>query len=158
MTKTDKLKIIKSYDKLFNTELSKIPYSELKIIEKGRAEDVAEEYYRQQGYEVYRSRVKKGYRSIGAEYYWKSFIPKLSKEDKHLIEKLKTILPEKLLKRFAYMVKNKKGTPDLLLIKNDKIEFVEVKYNNETVKRSTVEFYIKYGDEWPISLLRVIRK
>jgi hypothetical protein len=61
-------------------------------------------------------------------------------------------------KDLAMMVKDKNGTPDLLLIRNNKISFVEIKYNYETVKPSTVEFYIKYGDKWPTSILRIIRK
>ena len=58
----------------------------------------------------------------------------------------------------AMMVKDKNGTPDLLLIRNNKISFVEIKCNYETVKPSTVEFYIKYGDKWPTLILRIIRK
>ena len=55
------------------------------------------------------------------------------------------------------MVKEKSGTPDLMLIIGDHIRFVEVKYNYEAVKPSTIEFFIKYGDKWPTSILRIIR-
>ena len=56
------------------------------------------------------------------------------------------------------MVQTKNGTPDLLLIKDQKISFVEVKFNYETVKPSTVQFYLKHGGKWPISIIRIIMK
>jgi len=58
----------------------------------------------------------------------------------------------------AYMVKEKNGTPDLLLIKDERVSFVEVKYNYETVKPPTIEFFIRFGERWPISILRILRK
>ena len=67
-------------------------------------------------------------------------------------------MPPEEFKELAYMVKDKNGTPDLLLIKDNAISFVEVKFNYETVKYSTIEFYIRYGERWPTSILRVIAK
>ena len=41
-----------------------------------------------------------------------------------------------------------------MLIKNNKISFVEVKANNETIKFSTIEFYLKLNNKYPIIRLR----
>ena len=157
MEKPEKLAMFRDFNQLFYYELSKIPYSEIKVSQIGRAESIAEEYYREKDYDVYRSRIKNGYRTIGVEFYWQDFSTKITPCDMLLIEKLKSLMSAIEFKELAYMVKEKNGTPDLLLIKDDKISFVEVKYNYETVKPATVEFYIRYGHRWPTSILRVIR-
>ena len=158
MERIDKLNLFRDFNQLFHYELSRIPYSEIAVTKKGKAESIAEEYYKEKGYEVYRSRVNGGYRCIGVEFYWQSFLSKITEDDRALISRLKHLMLPKEFKELAYMVKEKNGTPDLLLIKDDKISFVEVKFNYETVKHSTVEFYIRYGDRWPTSILRVLRK
>ena len=157
MEKPEKLAMFRDFNQLFHYELSKIPCSEIRVSQRGSAESIAEEYYQEKDYEVYRSRVKNGYRSIGVEFYWQSFAPKITPYDRLLVEKLKSLMPAIEFKELAYMVKEKNGTPDLLLIKDGKISFVEVKFNYETVKPATVEFYIRYGYRWPTSILRVIR-
>ncbi len=158
MGREEKLELCKNFNQLFYYELSKIPYKELEVFERGRAESIAERLFNERGYEVYRSRIKGGYRTIGVEFYWRDFASQVTEEDRELIRKLKSLMSPNEFKELAYMVQDKSGTPDLLLIKDEKISFVEVKFNYETVKHSTVEFYIKYGQKWPISILRVIRK
>ena len=158
MSKSEKIRIFKDFNQIFHYELSKIPYFELEVQEKGKAELIAERYFIQKGYEVYRSKINGGYRSIGVEFYWQNFATKITEDDKVLIQKLKSLMSYEEFRELAFMVKEKNGTPDLLLIKDNRISFVEVKYNYEAVKPSTVEFFIKCGDRWPISILRVIRK
>jgi hypothetical protein len=158
MSREDKLALFHDFNQLFNYELSKIPYDELFVSATGKAETIAENYFQEKGYHVYHSRVNGGYRSIGVEFYWRDFEDKISIEDRALIGKLKSLMTPAEFMDLAMMVKDKNGTPDLLLIKDDKISFVEIKYNYETVKTSTVEFYIKYGDKWPTSILRIIKK
>lgn len=154
----EKLKLFSDFNQLFHYELSRIPYYEIQVTKKGKAETIAEEYFKIKGYEVYRSRVNGGYRCIGVEFYWQDFSSKITDEDKKLIKRLKNLMPPEEFKELAYMVKDKNGTPDLLLVKEEKISFVEVKFNYETVKSSTIEFYIRYGGRWPTSILRVLRK
>ncbi|MEK6755207.1 MAG: hypothetical protein AABZ02_03545 [Bacteroidota bacterium] len=134
MTHFAKLRLFEDFTQLFHHELSKIPYSEITVMSKEKAESVAEDYYRKKGFEVYRSRIKDGYRSIGVEFYWKDYKDKLLDSDRKLIALLKGIMPGKDFEELAMIVEQKNGTPDLLLIKNERIEFVEVKYNYETVK------------------------
>jgi hypothetical protein len=158
MSNADKLKLIGDCNQLFYYELSRIPYSELEVSERGKAESIAEAHYRNKGFQVYRSKINNGYRSIGVEFYWEEFKNKISESDERLIQILKGLLSPQDFEELANMVQEKNGTPDLLLIKNATISFVEVKYNYETVKSSTVEFYLRYGHKWPISILRIIRK
>lgn len=158
MDKHEKLTLFSNFNQLFHYELSRIPYSEHETSEQGKAESIAEDHYRSKGYEVYRSRVNDGYRSIGVEFYWQSHIDKITDSDRELILKLKKLMSAEEFRNLAYLVKDKGGTPDLLLIKDERISFVEVKFNYETVKHPTVEFFIKHGDTWPTSILRIIRK
>ena len=124
---------------------------------KGKAESIAEKYYQNKGFQVYRSRINDGYRCIGVEFYWKEYKSKISESDRKLIQLLRGLLSPWEFEELAMIVQEKSGTPDLLLIKNDKISFVEIKFNYKTVKSSTVEFFLKYGHKWPISILRIIR-
>ena len=158
MSRSEKLRLFSDFNQLFHYELSQIPYFEIEVAEKGKAEIIAERYYRQKGYEVYRSNVNGGYRSIGVEFYWKKFSTKITEEDRLLIQKLKSLMSPENFRELAFAVKDKHGTPDLLLLKDNKISFVEVKYNYETVKPSTIEFFIRYGKRWPTSIIRIIRK
>jgi hypothetical protein len=158
MSTSDKLKLVDDYNQLFHYELSRIPYSEIVVTQKGKAETIAEGYYQNKGFAVYRSRINNGYRAIGAEFYWNEYKDKISDEDRKLIDLLRVILSPDDFEELANMVQYKNGTPDLLLIKNDQISFVEVKFNYETVKPSTVEFFLKYENKWPISILRIVRK
>ena len=109
--------------------------------------------YLSTGVSVYLSAI-----GIGVEFYWEEYKSKISETDRKLIQILRELLSPKEFQELAIMVKEKNGTPDLLLIKNNKISFVEVKYNYETVKSSTVEFFLRYGHKWPISILRIVRK
>ena len=158
MSISEKLQLMDDCNQLFHHELSKIPYIELIVTDKRKAESVAEEYYRGRGFQVYRSRVKDGYRSIGVEFYWKQYQGKITESDRKLIGLLRNILSSEEFEELAMMVQAKNGTPDLLLIKDQKISFVEVKFNYETVKPSTVWFYLKHGGKWPISIIRIILK
>ncbi|MGR3913967.1 MAG: hypothetical protein OD918_05495 [Gammaproteobacteria bacterium] len=158
MGREEKLRLFHDFNQLFHYELAKIPYYEMETMQMGSAESIAEEHYRENGYEVYRSRVSGGYRTIGVEYYWKHFASRITAADKALIARLKGLMSPMEFEELAYMVKEKSGTPDLLLIKESKINFVEVKFNYETVKPPTVEFYVRHGNKWPTSILRVIRK
>ncbi len=158
MDRIEKLGLFSDFNQLFHYELSRIPCSKIQVTQKGKAESIAEEYFKEKGYEVYRSRTNGGYRCIGVEFYWQDFSSKITLEDRKLIKRLRNLMSPEEFKELAYMVKDKNGTPDLLLIKEEKITFVEVKFNYETIKPSTVEFYIRYGDRWPISILRVLRK
>ena len=158
MDKLEKLKLFADFHQLFHYELSKIPHYEIKVSQKGKAEQIAENYFKEKGDEVYRSKVNGGYRCIGVEFYWQDFASKITDEDRMVIKRLKQLMPPEEFKELAYMVKDKNGTPDLLLIKDNAISFVEVKFNYETVNYSTIEFYIRYGERWPTSILRVIAK
>ncbi|MCE5212377.1 MAG: hypothetical protein LLG40_12575 [Deltaproteobacteria bacterium] len=158
MDKLEKLKLFADFHQLFQYELSRIPYHEIEVSQKGKAEQIAEDYFKQKGYEVYRSKVNGGYRCIGVEFYWQEFASKITVEDRLIIQRLKQLMSKEEFKELAYMVKDKNGTPDLLLIKNNAISFVEVKFNYETIKHSTIEFYVRYGERWPTSILRVIVK
>lgn len=157
MQKSEKVQIFEDFNELFHYELSQIPHDELKTVLKGKAEDIAQRHYEGMGYEVYRSRVTDGYRVIGVEYYWKDHANKVSAEDWAKIDRLKKLLTPEEFEDLAHLVKEKSGTPDLLLIKDEKVSFVEVKFNHETVKFPTIHFWLKYGDRWPTSILRVIR-
>jgi len=44
------------------------------------------------------------------------------------------------------------------LIQANQINFLKMKYNDETVKHSTVEFFIRFGERGPVSILRIMRK
>ena len=158
MEKSEKLALFSEFQQLFHYELSKIPYHEIVANRKDKAEQIAEDYFIEQGFEVYRSKVNGGYRCIGVEFYWHDFASKITDGDKKLIQRLKNLMTPAEFKDLAYMVKEKNGTPDLLLIKDNRIRFVVVRFNYETVKHSTVEFYIRYGELWPTSILRVIVK
>jgi len=116
MSAADKLKLFKDYNQLFHYELSQIPYSELVVSQKGKAESIAAEYYREKGFQVYRSRVNDGYRCIGVEFYWKEHESKISESDRKLIRLLRGILSPHEFEELAMMVQDKNGTPDLLLI------------------------------------------
>ena len=154
----EKLKVFEDFEQIFYHELSRIPNEELVTAIEGKAEDIAEKHYRDLGFKVYRSRVCGGYRAIGVEYYWSEYADKISEEDRGMIAELKTLLPINHFQELAYLVKEKSGTPDLLLVRDGKIAFVEVKYNYETVKAPTIYFWLKYGDRWPTKILRVVRK
>jgi len=158
MGKSEKLELFHDFKQLFHYELSKIPYREIEVARKGKAELIAMEYYKAKGYDVYRSKVNGGYRCIGVEFYWQDFLSKITVKDMLLIQKLKNLMSASEFEELAYLVRDKNGTPDLLLIKDDQITFVEVKFNYETVKHSTVEFFVRVGQRWPVSILRIIRK
>ena len=82
MSTSDKLQLIDDYNQLFYYVLSQIPYSELEVSKKGKAETIAEEYYREKGFQVYRSRINNGYRCIGVEFYWKEYKSKISESER----------------------------------------------------------------------------
>jgi Holliday junction resolvase-like predicted endonuclease len=156
VTKQEKLQLLSEFHTLFTSELAKIPKDKIYRQKTAKPEELAKEYYSSKGYEVFSSRIRDGYRSIGAEFYWRGFVGKRVESDLYLLNKLKQILsPEEFLE-LANTIKTKNGTPDLLLIKDNKISFVEVKHNSEEVKLPTVEFFIKYSDRWQISILRVL--
>lgn len=157
MTVAEKLRLFEDFNELFHYELTQIPIEQLKTTRSGKAEDIAQQYYEEQGHEVYRSRVTDGYRVIGVEYYWSDHAGKVSDADRIKISRLKTLLGPQGFEELAYLVKDKSGTPDLLLIKDGQIRFIEVKYNHETVKFPTLYFWLKYGAKWPLSILRVVR-
>lgn len=157
MPTAEKISLFEDFNQLFYYELSKIPTAELKTTKTGKAEDIAQQYYEELGYEVYRSRIEDGYRIIGVEFYWQDYADKLSEQSKQTISRLKEVLDPTGFKELAYLAKDKAGTPDLLLIKGNKVSFVEVKYNYETVKFPTIHFWLKYGEKWPTSILRVVR-
>jgi len=148
--------ILEKYHKIMSGVMSKLKRKELVLtFKKGqKAEDLAENYYTKKNYIVYRSRVKAGYRIIGVKYYWKEYEDLLTKEDKKIVYHLHSILGEKKFKELAYLVRDKNGCPDLMLVKGKKLQFVEVKTNNEEIKSSTLEFYIK-NKKYPLSILRI---
>ena len=151
-----KSKIIQKYHSLINKELLKIKQEVIhtKATNK-KAEDIAEKYYRKRGYTVLRSKVKGGYRVIGVEFYWQEYTDKLSPTDKKIINIIKSVTLPNVFKELAYLFKNKNGCPDLMLISNGKIKFVEVKSNNEEIKTPTIEFFIKLNDDYDLEILRI---
>jgi len=157
MDKLARLKTIDEYHKIMDSILLELNKTQIiiKYDGKKKSEILAEEYYRKKGYTVYRSRVRNGYRIIGARYYWKEWEEVLNNTDKEIINTLLNILGEKKLRELAYLTKDKNGCPDLMLIKDNKIQFVEVKTNNEEIKMATCEWFIKNENKYPISILRV---
>jgi len=155
LSKEEKLAIRRTSADLFDYELSKIPKHELIVQEVRDAEKTATEHYTREGFKVFSSKINGGYRCIGSEFYWKEFKGRMVGENASIIAALKFALSPEEFEDLAMAVKSKAGTPDLLLLKDKKISFVEVKCNNEVVKDSTVDFFIKYGDKWNISILRV---
>ena len=151
----NKLETIQLYHQLIETEKVKIPETVLRVKALKKVEDLAEAYYQLQDFEVYRSRVVNGYRSMGVALYWTEFANKLSPRDAKLLVYLRD---RDDFETLAWAVKDKNGTPDFLLLRDKEMQFVEVKSNNETVKTSTVEFFIKYGHLWPISILRIVKE
>ena len=98
MTQLEKLTLFEVFTQLFHHELSKIPYAEITVTTKEKAESVAENYYRQRGFEVYRSRIKDGYRCIGVEFYWKDYKDKLLPSDRSLSHFCRGLCPIAILK------------------------------------------------------------
>jgi hypothetical protein len=113
MTRLEKLTLFEDFTQLFHHELSKIPYSEITVETKEKAESVAEDYYRKRGFEVYRSRIKDGYRCIGVEFYWKDYKDKLLAVDRELIGLLRGIMSNTDFEELAMMVEQKKRNPRL---------------------------------------------
>ena len=150
-------KIIERYHNLIEKEFKKIKDTVIKSSSKESSEDIAEDYFKKLGYDVFRSKVKSGYRIIGIEYYWniKKYIDKLTDTDKKIIKIIKSVTTPTKFKELAYLFKDKNGCPDLMLIKNNKIKFVEVKTNNEEVKTPTIEFFIKLNNKYPLEILRI---
>jgi hypothetical protein len=160
MTNPTSIKIINDYRRLTGRILSNLNASQTTVRYDGkkRSEDFAQDYYESKGYTVYRSRVKKGYRIIGVKYYWKIWEEGITDYDKKIIDTLLKILGERKFKEMAYLVKDKNGCPDLMLIKNDKIQFVEVKTDNEEIKSSTCEWVVRNGRKYPLSIMRIRTK
>jgi hypothetical protein len=150
-------KIIEQYHKIMDNIVLDLKKSEktLHFYKEGKAEDLAEDYFSKKGFIVYRSRVKKGYRIIGVRYYWKKYEVLLTNEDNDIISTIYNVLGEERFKELAYLIKEKNGCPDLMLIKNKKINFVEVKSNYEEIKSSTLEFFIKINKKYPFYILRI---
>ena len=155
----NKSKIIQKYHNLINNELSKIKKEVLYTNSSNRkAEDIAEKFYTGKGYTVLRSRVKDGYRIIGVEFYWREYKDKITSKDKNIVRKIKSIISPQEFKELAYLFRDKNGCPDLMLIKNGNVKFVEVKSNNEEVKTSTIEFFIKLNNKYNLEILRIKSK
>lgn len=123
-----------------------------------KAEDIAEKFYTGKGYTVLRSKVKSGYRIIGVEFYWRKYQDKITSKDKNTIRKIKSVTSPQEFKELAYLFRDKNGCPDLMLIKNGNIKFVEVKSNNEEVKTSTMGFFIKLNNKYDLEILRIKNK
>ena len=161
MSKEEKINIFNTFELLIESELAMMGEEQLQVgkeITKGiGAEDIAVQYYESHGFEVYRSRVKNGYRAICAERFWPEYLDKLTEEDKKMLNKIHAILTDKEFTEISSAIRYKSGTPDLLLVKDGKIRFVEVKSDNETVKSSTVKFFIEHKEKWSVSILRVRR-
>lgn len=149
------IELIEKYHEVIATERAKIPEKILKVKEVRKPEALAEIYYVLQDFDVYRSRVVDGYRSIGTAIYWTKFANKITPREARLLNCLRD---REDFEELVWAVKDKNGTPDLMLLKNEAISFIEVKANNETVKTSTVEFFIRYGHKWPISILRIVEE
>ena len=112
--KHEKLALFSDFNQLFHYELSQIPYSEHETNELGKAELIAEKLYQSKGFEVYRSRVNDGYRSIGVEFYWQSHVDKITEADRELISKLKGLMNPDEFRSLAYLLKDKEASPKLL--------------------------------------------
>src|SRR5437879_2127588 len=131
-TELDDLELFRRFEFMFERRLSEIPITE--IIGEGKAENVAERHYLSLGYRVYRSRVVNGYRCLGVLDYWRKWSNRLQSKDREMLDLLKSSLSKEELDLLVGAVKDKVGTPDLLLFKSGKVSFVEVKANSETVK------------------------
>ena len=153
----EKLELLEAASQVFNYTLEQIPVVEVEAVLNRKAEIQAKVYCEQKGFEVYTSKTNGGYRSIGTEFYWQEFKECISDNDKLMIDKLKQILSPEDFKDLAFAVRDKNGTPDFLLIKNGKLMFAEVKYGYETVKTSTIKFFLLYGDKWSVIILRVVK-
>jgi hypothetical protein len=76
-------------------------------------------------------------------------------KDREMIEMFKSSLPEDELSLLVAAIRDKVGSPDLLLFKEGRLSFVEVKADYETVKPCTVRFFLQYGKNWPLCITRV---
>ena len=89
MDKYEKLQLLNNFHILFESELVRIPEEKIRLQKSAKPEVLAKQHFTLKGYEVFFSRVRNGYRSIGSEFYWKGFVGKRTGEDVYLITKLK---------------------------------------------------------------------
>ena len=146
-------RIVDEYKTLVDTKLKLIPEIVIYTSSKEKSEKLVKKHFEKRGYLVFNGTIH-GYRVIGWPGYWDS----LKTREKRALDTIKSILPSEDFEKLAKMIVDKNGCPDLMIIKDKKIEFVEVKSNNETVKPVTVEFFIKLKEKYPISIVRVIKK
>lgn len=147
------MKIIGKYNELYNSKLQLIPEKTLHTNSKVKSEKFVKKHFEKMGYIVLNGTIH-GYRVIGWPDHWWH----LKGQEKKALKTIQSILSSEEFDELAKMIVDKNGCPDLMIIKNRKIEFIEVKSNNETVKPVTIEFLIKLKEKYPISIIRVIKK
>lgn len=147
------LDLYERFQKMFQRRLAEIPVQT--IVGTGWAEDVGDKHFTEQGFQVFHSHAKNGYRCIVD---WAVNFHRYSPKAKAIVNAIHTALPANEFALLVNAVRDKTGTPDLLLLKDKRVSFVEVKNGREEVKPCTIKFYIRYSHLWPLTLLRVNAK
>lgn len=147
------LDLFTKFDEMFQRRLAEIPTKQISGV--GRPEDVADAYYTNMGFHVFRSRARDGYRClVDASANWH----KLKQKDRETVTAIKSSIPLDVYILLVKAIRSKVGTPDLLLLKDGTLSFVEVKALRESVQPCTVRFFLSYAHIWSISILRVDAK
>lgn len=142
------LDLYKSFEEMLERRLAEIPTQNISATS-GWSEDVAAQHFSQLGFHVFHSRVRDGYRSlIDAAVHWH----KLGAKDRKMVTLIRSSIPLDEYVLLVKAIRDKVGTPDLLLLKDNKLSFVEVKEKYELVKPCTIRFYLLYHHLWPISV------
>lgn len=136
------------FNKIFNEFKKELPEENIYTNTTMKPEDFAVKYYEKKGFKVYKSKVDDGYRG---QWGWP-----LSRKQQIINKNIHGALKiGKEYSTFMGAISIKNGCADLILIKDGKIYFKEVKANNEAIKPATLEFYIRLKGKFPLSIFRV---
>ena len=132
--------IINMYWELIRERAWQLPTDELRVVSKLSTEEIAVLHFRGTSWDVCRNHKSSEW----------------TDEDKAALKRLSR-------RRDYFKLKDAYDNPDLLptllLTRDDaEIRFVEVTEGSEDVDADVVEFYIRYGSVWPVSVLEVVKK
>ena len=145
------LELYAEFEAMIQRRLAEIP-TQSGVSGVGKAEDIAEERFHLLGFHVFRSRARNGYRCLVD---WATRFHNYSAKDKAMVNLIHTTLQVNEFHLLVNAIRDKVGTPDLLLLKDKAVSFVEVKQLNEEVQPCTIKFFLRYNHLWPLSILRV---
>ena len=132
--------IVNMYWDLIRERAWQLPTDELRVVSKLSAEEIAVLHFRGIDWDVCRNHKSGEWSETD-----KAALKRLSKRRDYL--------------RLKEAYDNPDLLPTLLLTRDDtEIRFVEVIESSESVGADVVEFYIRYGNTWPVSVLEVVRK